>query len=59
MPGFLNGTYAVGANGRGTSTINGTSNNIDLVFYLTSANGGYVLQSDSLTAISGRMGKQP
>ncbi len=40
-----NGTYTVGSNGRVTVTVNGVTSN--LVFYLSSANTGFMVQEDA------------
>jgi len=58
VPGFLGGSYSVSSNGRVTGTINGLTNNVDLVLYLVSGNDAYVLQSDSGTEIGGVLSKQ-
>jgi hypothetical protein len=57
-PGFLSGSYSVSSNGRTTGTITGLTNNVDLVFYLVSANDAYVIQSDSGSEIGGMVSKQ-
>jgi hypothetical protein len=54
--GFLNGTYSVASSGRATGSITGVSNS--LVFYLTSGNDAYVLQTDTNAEISGMISKQ-
>jgi hypothetical protein len=48
------GTYAVDATGRATSTLTGSTNNIDLVFYMVSPGQAYVLQNDANVEISGK-----
>ncbi len=58
LPGAINdtvlsSTYMMSANGRATTTLPGSSGNIDLVMYMVSAARGYVLQNDAGTEISG------
>ena len=48
------GTYAVDATGRATSTLTGSTSNIDLVFYMVSPSQAYVLQNDAGVEISGK-----
>ncbi len=52
-PGFLSGSYSVSSNGRATGKINGSTNNINLVFYLVSGNQAYVLQTDANFEVDG------
>jgi hypothetical protein len=52
------GTYVVSASGRGTSTLTGSTNNVDLVFYMASPSAAYVLQSDSGVQVGGKMAIQ-
>ena len=49
-----NGTYQVSSNGRATVTVNGVDNAI--VFYLSSANSGFIVQEDA--DIGGAFGQQ-
>jgi hypothetical protein len=48
------GTYAVDTTGRATATLTGSTNNIDLVFYMVSPSQGYVLQQDAGVEVSGK-----
>jgi len=48
------GTYTVDATGRATATLTGTTNNIDLVFYMLSPSQAYVLQNDAGVQVSGK-----
>ncbi len=52
-PGFLSGSYSTSSNGRVTGKINGSTNSINLVFYLVSGNQAYVLQTDSNFEVDG------
>jgi len=52
-PGFLSGSYSVSTNGRTTGKINGSSNNVNLVFYFVSPTQAYILQSDPNAEIDG------
>ena len=52
-PGFLSGSYSIASNGRATGRINGSSNNVNFVFYLVSGTQAYVLQSDSGYEVDG------
>jgi len=56
-PNSFSGTYTVASNGRTTATLNGFTNN--LVLYLTSSSGGYVLQADPGVNMSGTFTVQP
>jgi len=53
----LSGTYSVDANGRTTANINTLSSN--LIFYMVSANSGYLLQADNGVDIGGAITIQP
>ena len=53
VPGFLSGSYSVGSNGRATGKINGSTNSVNLVFYMISGGQGYVLETDANTAVDG------
>ena len=53
VPGFLSGSYSVSSNGRTTARINGSTNDINLVFYLISGGQGYVLQTDVGNEVDG------
>jgi hypothetical protein len=55
-PGCLTGTYAVGANGRVSGTVNTLSNT--LVFYLVSPSAAYMMQGDAGIEIFGGMNLQ-
>jgi hypothetical protein len=58
--GALAGTYAVGNNGRATASVTGLSYNAnDIVIYLTSGTGGYMLENDAGVEINGQMSQQP
>jgi hypothetical protein len=52
-PIFLQGTYTMSGNGRGTSSVSNLSNN--LVLYLVSSNQAYILQGDSGVQMFGPM----
>jgi hypothetical protein len=52
-PGFLTGTYSAASNGRTTGKINGSTNNVNLVFYFVSPSQAYVLQTDPNTEVDG------
>jgi len=51
----LPGTYSVSGSGRATSTITGSSSNVDLVMYMVSSNQAYILQSDPGVEVSGQV----
>jgi hypothetical protein len=51
----LPGTYSVAGSGRATSTITGSSSNVDLVMYMVSSNQAYILQSDPGVEVSGQL----
>lgn len=58
LPGSINdvvlsSTYQMAVNGRATTTLPGTTGNIDLAIYMVSGSKGYVLQNDAGTEISG------
>jgi hypothetical protein len=57
--GGLSGTYAVGASGRTTATVNNLSYvNNDIVFYLISGSSAYILENDPGVEINGAMSMQ-
>jgi hypothetical protein len=59
-PGALAGTYSVGNNGRAAASVSGLSYNTnDIVIYLTSGAGGYMLENDAGVEIIGQMSQQP
>ena len=53
----LSGTYAVDASGIATASVNNLSSN--LIFYMVSANSGYMLQADTGVDIGGAFTIQP
>ena len=54
-PGFLSGSYSTSSNGRMTGKINGSGNNVNLVFYLVSGQQAYMLQTDADFEVDGMM----
>lgn len=55
-PGFLNGTYSVGTDGRVLGAVDNLSSN--LIFYLISSSDAYALQGDSGVEVDGTISLQ-